>query len=144
MPNPAESFEEWAERQPECTKRDPIWRMASYRLACYLLAQSWPDALLLSQHPATRRIAGQLYEAVGSIAANIADGFGRRSPRDRMRFYEYALCSSRESLVWYNAGQPLLGEGLVATRVATLHRVIPLLLATFRNERRTEDAGARR
>ncbi len=38
---------------------------------------------------------------VGSIRANIAEGYSRGTGKDRARFYEYALGSARESRDWY-------------------------------------------
>ncbi|MFN8404533.1 MAG: four helix bundle protein [Anaerolineales bacterium] len=39
------------------------------------------------------------YEAVGSVGANISEGYSRSSGKDRARFYEYALGPARESRV---------------------------------------------
>ena len=38
----------------------------------------------------------QLGRAASSIALNLAEGYGRRAPRDRVRFYQIALGSIRE------------------------------------------------
>jgi len=44
--------------------------------------------------------------AVASISANISEGYSRGANADRLRFYTYALGSTRESLAWVDA----LGE----------------------------------
>ena len=48
-----------------------------------------------------RRTVGQQFvEAVDSISANIAEGFGRFGKKDKIRFYRYAHGSVFESLDW--------------------------------------------
>lgn len=106
---------------------DPLWRMAAYRLSLFLMDLAWRDATLLD-HGITSAVAGQLYRAVASIAANIAEGYGRRSGRDRARFYEYALCSTREALVWYRAAAGKLSEEVVQHRMTILIELRQLLL----------------
>ena len=106
---------------------DPLWRMAVYRLSLFLMDLAWHDAMALDRG-ITVPIATQLYRAVTSISANIAEGYGRQSGRDRARFYEYALCSTREALVWYRAAAGKLGEDLVRQRNAILSELRELLL----------------
>ncbi len=45
-------------------------------------------------------IGKQFTEAIDSIAANIAEGFGRYSKKDKVKFYRYAYGSTSESLDW--------------------------------------------
>jgi four helix bundle protein len=51
-------------------------------------------------------LSDQLYEAVGSVSANLAEGYSRGTGKDRARFYEYALGSARESRDWYFKARP--------------------------------------
>lgn len=113
---------------------DPLFRMKAYRLAVDLLEVAWPDAKMLSAEPVTERIAGQLYAAVSSIGANIAEGYSRSSGKDRARIFEYALSSVRESISWYQAGRPVLGE-IVHSRLDVLEELRRLLLAIIPRER---------
>ena len=71
--------------------------MRAYCLARELLAVSWSDAEKLSVNQMTEKLAGQLYAAIGSIAANIGEGYSRSSGKDRARIFEYALGSVREA-----------------------------------------------
>jgi four helix bundle protein len=109
--------------------------MRAYRLACELTHDSWEDADQLSQHRATERISGQLYRAVGSIAANLAEGYSHSSGRDRARLFEYALGSARESTVWFQTAEPVLGADITSTRLAKLTEIRRLLLAIIPRER---------
>ncbi len=47
--------------------------MRAYQIAADLLEAAWHDAKKLSAEPVTERIAGQLYAAVNSIAANLGE-----------------------------------------------------------------------
>jgi four helix bundle protein len=109
--------------------------MRAYQLARSLLADAWGDAEQLRHHRVTEKVAGQLYTAVGSIAANIGEGYARSSGRDRARIFEYALGSVRESMTWYEAAIPLLGADLVGGRLSKLEEVRRLLLAIIPRER---------
>src|SRR3954466_384673 len=90
--------------------RDPLLRMRVYRLACELIRDSWQDVEDLKRHKATEKVSGQLYRAVGSVAANLAEGYSHSSGRDRARIFEYALGSAREAAVWYQTAEPVLGS----------------------------------
>jgi four helix bundle protein len=111
-----------------------------------LLGVAWQDVKSLGAEPVTERIAGQLYSAVGSIGANLGEGYSRSSGKDRSRIFEYALGSVRESINWYQAGRPVLGD-IVVTRLNDLEEIRRLLLAIIPRERgipkskRREDRG---
>ncbi len=96
--------------------------MRAYRLAADLQKVAWEDAKALSAEPVTVRIAGQLYAAVTSIAANLGEGYSRSSGKDRSRIFEYALGSVRESTSWYQAARPVLGD-VVSNRLDSLEEI---------------------
>ena len=45
-------------------------------------------------------MGSQFVEAVDSISANIAEGFGRYNKKDKIRFYRVSFGSLMESLDW--------------------------------------------
>jgi len=47
-----------------------------------------------------RTIGYQIIDASDSIAANIAEGYGRYTPADRRKFYLYARGSFEETKTW--------------------------------------------
>jgi len=49
---------------------------------------------------AKKTIGYQIIRSSGSIAANIAEGYGRFSPNDRKIFYRYAQGSFEETKSW--------------------------------------------
>lgn len=69
-------------------------------------------------------LADQLYEAMGSISANIAEGYSRASGKDQARFYEYALGSARESRDWYFKARHILGADVTHHRMNFLAEII--------------------
>jgi four helix bundle protein len=114
---------------------DPLQRMRAYRLACELVNESWGDAEKLTHHRTMEKVSGQLYAAVGSIAANLGEGYAHSSGKDRARIFEYALGSTRESIVWFRLAEPVLGSQVVASRVGKLDEIRRLLLAIIPRER---------
>jgi four helix bundle protein len=139
------SFDTWLARVDPTQRADPLWRMAAYRFAIYALEIGWVDATTLDRTRVTRLIGSQLYRALGSIAANIAEGYSRSSGADRVRIFEYALGSTRESSVWYLAARPVLGQSTCDTRNELLSQIRRILLSvipaerTRRLKRRTRD-----
>ncbi len=109
--------------------------MRVYQIAHALVEDSWTDAEVLLQHPLTKEVAGQLYTAVCSIEANIAEGYSRSSGRDRARIFEFALGSTRESMSWYRAADRVLDSQLVGDRLDRLEEARRLLLAIIPRER---------
>ena len=114
---------------------DPLERMRVYQLAKILLKEAFPDAEVLRAHPITVETAGQLYTAVGSIAANIREGYYRSSGKDRARIFEYALGSAGEAEEWYDAGAPVLGTEKADERNKILREIQRMLKAIIPRER---------
>jgi len=129
------NYLKWAAAMPPEVSADPLWRLSAYRLGVYLGDLAWADSRLLWRNSITRPVASQLYRAVWSIAANVAEGYSRASGRDRARMFEYALGSTREAAVWYKAGRPVLADETLSIRSATLAEIRRLLLVMVPVER---------
>ena len=67
---------------------DSLWKMEAYRLALFAADIGWYDVTKLMHDRRTRGLASQLYEALGSMGANLSEGYSRGTGRDRARFYE--------------------------------------------------------
>jgi four helix bundle protein len=130
-------FSQWEkEASDSCAqKQDPLWRMRAYRLAVFLAEYGWMDARLLAREELTREMEVQLYRAIGSIRANLAEGYGRSAGRERGRYFEHALGSARESREWYVHTRHVLGEPVVTQRTSVLDEIARLLLAIIPRER---------
>jgi four helix bundle protein len=136
MLEPSAEYADWERRLPESVTTDSIWNVAAYRQALYARRCAWPDSVRIARHRLGEPIARQLYRSVASIAANIADGWSRTTGLDRARFFEYALSSAREAIVWYLAGVPILRSSLTMQRLSHLTEVRRLLLVMIQTERR--------
>jgi four helix bundle protein len=108
------NYEEWEDRVPRTIKDDPLWRMKVYRLALFIGELGWKDVTKLYRDQRTITVAGQLYRALGSIGANISEGFSRGAGKARAQFYEYALGSARESRNWYFQSRYISREDVFA------------------------------
>jgi len=91
------NFQEWQEQVSDMIKNDALWKMSVYRYALFVGDLGWFDVTKLQQDRRTYGLSGQLYEALGSVSANIAEGYPRGSNKERAHFYEYSLGSARES-----------------------------------------------
>jgi len=129
------TYEEWEAGVPEAIKGDSLWKMTAYRLALFASEIGWHDVTRLMKDRRTLGLADQLYRALGSIGANLAEGYSRGTGKDRARFYEYALGSARESRDWYYKGRHILTEAIVGHRLELLTRVIQLLLVAIPQQR---------
>ena len=89
------NYEEWQTLLPGVLKKDVLWSVRAYRLGLFVADVGWHDVTKLMRDRRTLRVADQLYRALGSVSANIAEGYSRGTGKDRARFYEYALGSAR-------------------------------------------------
>jgi four helix bundle protein len=128
-------FEEWLASVPPEFTNDPLWRMEVYRLAVFAADLAWQDVSTLNKDRRMFGLADRLYRAVGSIGANIAEGYSRCSGKDQARFYEYALGSVREARGWYHQGRYVLSESVATHRVRLMTQIIRLLLTVIPAER---------
>ena len=109
--------------------------MEAYRLGLFAADVGWHDATKLMRDKRTLELSDQLYRALGSISANLAEGYSRGTGRDRARFYEYALGSARESRDWYYKGRHILGPAVTTHRLSLLTQIIRLLLTMVPQQR---------
>ena len=129
------TYEEWEQTAPEAITRDVLWKMRVYRLGLFVSDIGWEDVTKLMHDPRTLKLSDQLYRSLGSISANIAEGYSRGSGKDRARFYEYALGSARESRDWYYKSRHVLLDSAVEHRVDLCSQIIRLLLTMLPDER---------
>jgi four helix bundle protein len=126
---------------PEITN-DPLWHMEVYRLGLFIGDVAWFDVSKLAKDHRTLEISDQLYRSVGSISANIAEGYSKASKKDQARFYEYSLGSARESRDWYFKARHVLGNEVALHRIRLLVQIIrPLLklVPEFRGKKIAEE-----
>ena len=75
-----------------------------YELDVYNLAEKFSDMIWYDYDQWTQKvqfsIGYQVLRSVDSIAANIAEGYGRFSIKDRVKFYIYSRGSFEETKCW--------------------------------------------
>lgn len=75
-----------------------LWNFGAYVKARELFELVISDLSDLSRHPACGRLVAQQIASADSIASNIEEGYGRRSPRDFAHFLVIARGSPRRPL----------------------------------------------
>ena len=73
--------------------------LSAYQISYQLSNIVWE--VVVKWDPFAKRTVGrQFVDAVDSISANIAEGFGRYSKKDKVHFYRYSFGSLKESMSW--------------------------------------------
>src|SRR6476659_3134185 len=109
--------------------------MKVYRLALFACDIGWQDVTRLVGDARTKSLSDQLYRALGSVSANIAEGYSRSSGKDRVRLYEFALGSARESRDWYYKARHILSEETINHRLNLQSEIIRLILVMLPDQR---------
>lgn len=128
-------YDQWLTTVPEVFTQDSLWKLKAYRLALFATDVGWQDIKILSKTIGMHSVADQLYRALGSVCANIAEGYSRYSPREKARFYECALGSARESRDWYYKSRRLISEDDINQRYDLLTQIIRLLITMIPQQR---------
>jgi len=128
-------YSEWEKTIPEVMKSDSLWKMTAYRYALFLSDLCWNDVSLLLKDRRTVSTADQLYRAVNSIGANLAEGYSRSTGKDCALYYQYALGSTRESRDFYYKSRHILGDVVFQHRAKVLLEILRLLLTMIPQQR---------
>ena len=129
------NYDEWLKSVPGEITDDSLWKVEVYRLALFAANLGWHDVSKLMKDKCTLGLSDQLYQAIGSIGANVAGGYSRGTGKDRARFYEYGLGLARESRGWYYDDRHVLGEKVAEHRIRLSTQIIRLLLTMVPDQR---------
>ena len=129
------TFEEWVASLPKEITDDSLWKMEAYRLALFATEIGWHDVTELMRDRRTLGIADQLYRALGSVSANLAEGYSHHTGKSRAQYYQYALGSAREARDWYYKSHHVLKNEVVQHRISFLTQIIKLLLVMVPQQR---------
>lgn len=132
------NYEQWTTTLPTEITDDPVWKVASYRIGLFLADISWRDVSKLMTDKRMHALADQLYRAISSISANIAEGYSYASHSNKARFYEYALGSAREGKTWYWNARHILGDEVTQHRIHMLTEIIKMLTVAVPNQRKLQ------
>ncbi len=73
--------------------------ITAYKAAFNLSNYVW-DTVMQWDFFAKDTVGKQFVRAIDSVSANIAEGFGRYSKKDKIKFYRYSHASVKECLDW--------------------------------------------
>lgn len=130
------TFKQWEYSVPEVIRADRIWTIEAYRLALFLADLAFKDGSNLAKRAATKEHADQLIRATARIAPNISEGYSRNTGRERARYYEFAIGSTRESRDWYYQARSILGETVAGHRMELCTQILRLSLTMVAGERK--------
>lgn len=130
------TFDQWANSVPAEIRSDSAWKMEAYRLSLFLSDLAWMDGLKLLRKRATLEMGDQLIRATSRISACIVEGYSRSTGKERARFYEFALGSTREARDWYYKARHVLANAVTEHRLNLATQVVKLLIIMSERERR--------
>ena len=128
-------YAEWLGAVPTEITKDPIWKLEVYRLALFADDISWHDVLALSKERLMWSVADQLHRALGSISANLTEGYSRSKGLDRARFFEISLGSARESRDWYYKSRHVISDEVIKHRMGLTTHIIAMLTPMIQHQR---------
>jgi four helix bundle protein len=129
------NYSEWLSTVPSEITNDPIWKLEVYRLALFAGDIGWPDVNAIYKKDLMQRLANQLYGSLGSISANLTEGYSRSKGLDRARFFEYSLGSSREARDWYYKARHVISVDVFKHRMALQTKIISMLVPMIPHQR---------
>lgn len=115
---------------------DPIWKLEVDRLALFASDIGWEDIQKLSKEKLMFSVADQLHRSLGSISANLTEGYSRSKGLDRARFIEISLGSTRESRDWYYKARHVLSAEVIKHRMELLTLIISMLTPLILHQRK--------
>lgn len=130
------NFVEWQKTVPTEITNDPIWKLEVYRLALFAGDIGWHDVLALSKNKLMYSIADQLHRSLGSISANLTEGYSRSKGLDRARFIEISLGSARESRDWYYKSKQVLSSEVIKHRIGLITHIVAMLVPMIPHQRK--------
>jgi four helix bundle protein len=120
MSGPILDFESWQMQVHEMIKSDPLWKFNVYPKTLYVYDLAWNDCDNLLNDVRGKEIARQLIRSVGSISANIDEGYGRGYGKDYAFRLRIAIGEAREARSWYWKARKLLPPEIVDLRIQQL------------------------
>ena len=134
------TYEEWLTNVPDNIKNDRLWEFPAYQKALLLFDMAWEDCEKMLQDVRGRGNADQLNRGVGSISANIEEGYGRGFGKEYDYFLRVALGSARESRGWYYRSRRFLSPTVMQHRYALLDEIIALLVSKLHGKKKSESS----
>ena len=128
------SFDAWKVTVHKSIRNDPLWNFQVYPKSLFLYDLTWKDCEYLLKDIRGKAVANQLIRSVGSISANIKEGFGRGYGRDYAYRLKIAQGEARESRGWYWKGRMLLKEDVLNHRMDLLSEIITMIAPNIKKQ----------
>ncbi len=130
-------YASWEDTVPQRIKAEPQWRCYAYPKALFLYDLVWQDCGKLMNDLRGKAVAQQIIRSVGSISANIEEGYGRGIGTKSYRYFlSVAIGSARETKGWYFRSRRLLTTEVLEHRLALLDEIISLLATELARQRK--------
>lgn len=110
---------------------DKLDELRIYQSAMNLWEECWDDTEILMRDVRGKEITRQLIRSVGSVSANIEEGFGRSFGKEYIHFLRISRGSARESKGWYLRSKKLLPETTVTQRTEALSKLVGMINNTI-------------
>jgi four helix bundle protein len=110
---------------------DKLDELIFYQKSLTLWDEFWNDSEAMLKDIRGREIVRQMTKCVGSISANIEEGYGRGFGKEYPQFLRIARGSARESRGWYKKSKFLLPEELLTKRDLEIGEIIAMLAKTI-------------
>lgn len=116
----------------EKMSQDSLEQYGAYQKGNELFDHVVKDMERLRKEPLCSRLVSQQIASADSVPANIAEGFGRGTPKEYVLFLRFARGSARETRGRYMRMKHWISEEAVTQRVALCDEIIGILNATIK------------
>lgn len=113
-------------------EKDKLLEVKFYVLSRELWDECWSDTDILMNDFRGKEIAKQLIRAVGSVSANIEEGYGRGFGKEYPHFLRISRGSARESKGWYYKSKFLLPSEIIEQREEKISAIIAMITKTVK------------
>src|SRR5262245_5540689 len=111
--------------------KDKLDELIFYQKSLALWNEFWNDSEIMLRDIRGREIVRQMTKCVGSISANIEEGYGRGFGKEYPQFLRIARGSARESRGWYKKSKFLLPTEVIDRRDSAIGEIIAMLAKTI-------------
>jgi len=129
------NFEAWITTVHPSIVKDSLWNFKVYPKALFAYDLAWEDCRYLLGDPRGKAISAQLIRSVGSISANIEEGYGRGYGKDYAYRLRIAMGETRESRGWYWKSHNLLPPEVLDHRLNLLNEIVAMLAPNIKKQR---------
>ncbi len=124
--------------------KDRLDEVKFYQMSLELWDEFWNDSEVMINDIRGRELVKQLTRSVGSISANIEEGYGRGYGKEYPQYLRTSRGSARESKGWYIKSKRLLSKEIIEVRIEKLDSIIAMInksILTLEEKKKKDDKG---